>query len=427
LKVLIIAYFFPPLGGAGVQRTLKFVRYLPDSGWSPEVVTVRQPAYWIRDPTLLDEIPPGVAVHRVPNPVPLGGSGGGRRRSTTLTRALRWLATLFLTPDVYTLWSRAAASEAARLLEGKSFQALWTTSSPDSTHVAGLSLKKRFGIPWIADFRDPWVRRLSFAPPTALHTRSHHRLEEEVVRRADGVVVTSEATREDFLGRYRFLDPGRVVVVTNGYDEEDFLRLEVDPAADRFRILHLGQLNPERSLMPLLAPLAGLLKRRPEIRSSLEVVCVGPHYETHRQEARAKGLGDLVCFLPPCSHREGIERLGRAHLLLLLEKEGERGRLILPGKTFEYLRSTRPVLALVDPRSDAARLVRETDAGWAFAPTARAEIESCLEQRWDAFSQGRLESGASATGLAAFERRALARRLAGILDSASGAPSLAND
>jgi glycosyltransferase involved in cell wall biosynthesis len=415
LKLLALSYFFPPLGGAGVQRSLKFIRYLPEHGWDAEVVTVRQPAYWIRDPTLSDEIPESVAVHRVANPIPLGGSGGGKRRSTSLMRWMRWLASFLLVPDVYALWSRAAAREAERLLREGSFQALWTTSSPDSTHLAGLRLHKRFGVPWVADFRDPWVRRLSFAPPTSLHRRMHHRMEASVVQNAQKVVVTSERTREDFLQRYPSLSPERILVLTNGYDEEDFRNFVVDAPADRFRILHLGQLNPERSLLPLLDPLSDLLEEEPSLRERVEVTCIGPHYETHLQEARRLGLESVVRFLSPCSHSEGIAWLGRAHLLLLLEREGERGRLITPGKLFEYMKSGRKVLALVDVESDAARLVRETGAGWAFSPSARGEIAACLGERLRRFLSGEQESGASPEAIPVFERRNLSGRLAEVL------------
>lgn len=417
MKLLVLSYFFPPLGGAGVQRSLKFVRYLSEFGWDAEVVTVRQRAYWIRDPTLLDEVPTSVAIHRVANPIPLGGSGGGKRRSTSFMRGMRWLASLLLVPDVYTLWSRAAAREAQRLLREGSFRALWTTSSPDSTHLAGLRLHRRFGIPWVADFRDPWVRRLSFAPPTPLHRRMHLRMEASVIHAAQKVIVTSEQTRQDFLRRYPSLSPDRILVLTNGYDEEDFRDFVVDTPSDRFRILHLGQLNPERSLLPLLEPLSDLLRDRPNLRERVEVTCIGPHYETHLQEARRLGLENVVRFLPPCSHSDGIAWLGRAHLLLILEREGERGRLITPGKLFESMRSGRGVLALVDAESDATRLVREAGAGWAFSPSARGEIGACLEERLTRFLSGEQESGASLEAIRVFERRNLSGDLARVLTS----------
>ena len=418
MKLLVIAYFFPPLGGAGVQRTLKLIRHLPESGWESEVVTVKEPAYWIRDETLLGDIPAAVAVHRVSNPVPVGGAGEGRRRSTGRVRALRRIAGFVFLPDLYVLWSRMAAREGARRIRRGGIDAVWTTSSPDSAHLAGLRLQRDFGVPWIADFRDPWTRRMSFDPPTGLHGRLQARMEEKVVRHARRVVVTSEETREDFLARYPRLDPERVAVVTNGFDEEDFSGFRLELPRDVFRILHLGQLNPERSLLPLLEPLRDLLKDHPEATGRVEVVSIGPHYASHVEEARRLGLEEAVRFLPPCSHKDAIAWLGRAHLLLLLEKEGPRGRLILPGKIFEYLRSGRSILAIVDPGGGAARLVVETKAGWVFSPTSRDRIRQGLADRWKAFVAGRVDSGAKAGDLGAFERRGLARKVASILADA---------
>ncbi|MBD3335271.1 MAG: glycosyltransferase, partial [Candidatus Eisenbacteria bacterium] len=345
--------------------------------------------------------------------------GRGRRRSAGAVRALRWLAGWLLVPDAYRPWSLLAGRRSERLLRSGGFSAVWTTSSPDSVHLAGRALRRRFGLPWIADFRDPWVERLSFRPPTPLHRRVHERLERAVIREADAVVVTSDATRHDLLERYRHIDPGKVTVITNGYDEEDFRDFRWELPADRFRILHMGQLNPERSLEPLLGPVSRLLRTAPQLRGKIEIACVGPHYMSHRDEVRAARLDDVTRFHPPCSHDSAVERLGRAHLLLLLEQSGERGRLILPGKLFEYLRSGRPILALVDPRSDAARLVRERDAGWAFAPAEAAGIEQCLRDRLEAFLRGRMETGAPREALDDVERRRLAGRLAALLDRLS--------
>jgi glycosyltransferase involved in cell wall biosynthesis len=415
LKLLVLAYFFPPLGGAGVQRTLKFVRYLPEFGISPTVVTTHQSGYWIRDETLLKEIPKSIAVHRVKNPLPMGGAGKGKRRSTSWVRLLRWIAGLSLVPDAYRPWSYLAARQCARILGREPDTMLWTTSSPDSSHLAGLHLNRKFAIPWIADFRDPWTQRMSFAPPTMIHRKIHHSMERAVVERASKVVVTSHMTREDFIKRYPSVDPGKFVVLTNGFDEGDFREFETNLSPDLFRILHLGQLNPERSLIPLLEPLSRLLQRQPDARGRIEVLCVGPHYATHEAEAARYGLEGLVRFTPPCHHQEGVRRLGTANLLLLLEQEGDRGRLILPGKFWEYLRSGRPLLTLADPQGDAVRLTRELGSGWAFSPNSADEILECLEGRWQAFRDGRTETGAHLDDLAPFERKALTHQLSDLL------------
>jgi glycosyltransferase involved in cell wall biosynthesis len=421
-RVLYLAYFFPPLGGAGVQRSLKFTRYLPEHQWLPHVLT--GPAgYWIRDETLLDELDPRVQVERVGHWGArwMGGAGTATRRSGRQIHLLRRISRLFLVPDAYIAWSRAAAAHGEALGGRYRFDAIVSTSSPDSAHLAGARLQRRLGVPWIADFRDPWTRRMAYAPPTQLHDRWHRRLERAVLRHADRVVVTSEATREDFLNRTRGLPPDRVVVIPNGYDEADFSAAEEwiaragEGAGQIPPILHAGQLNPERPIGPYLAGLRHLLERDPQTAQRAATLFLGAHYDGHLQEVRAAGLQSLVTFEGNRPHVESVAALLRAHVLLLLEQNSERGRLILPGKIWEYARAGRPILALVPPGGAADRLVRELDAGRVVDPArpdqVAAGIAGLLARSPD--------SGAERVKLASFERRALTTKLARVLDEAS--------
>jgi hypothetical protein len=194
-RLLSIAYFFPPLGGGGCQRTLKLVRYLEPAGWTSAVVTVKDPDYWILDPSLLDEVPSSCEIIRASALTSqrmlglLRGAGvrveepQGRRRPEVF-RALRRLQNLVAIPDGYRPWARAAERAAAERVSRGGIDALWTTSSPESAHLAGLALKRRFRLPWVADFRDPWVGRATYAPPTAWHDRRHRALEAAVIASA---------------------------------------------------------------------------------------------------------------------------------------------------------------------------------------------------------------------------------------------------
>ncbi len=161
-RLLLLDYFFPPLGGGGCQRSLRLVRYLEPNGWASTVVTVQDPDYWIVDPTLLEEVPRSCDV-----------------------RALRRLQQLVAIPDGYRPWARTAERAAAARVTKGGIDAIWTTFSPERAHLAGLGLKRKFGLPWVADFRDPRVGRVTYAPPTAWHDRRHRALEAEVVRAAD--------------------------------------------------------------------------------------------------------------------------------------------------------------------------------------------------------------------------------------------------
>jgi glycosyltransferase involved in cell wall biosynthesis len=430
--LVYVAYFFPPTGGAGVQRSLKFIRYLPEHGWAATVVTVRDSRYWMQDPSLLTEIPKQVAVIRTePRTAPaLFGRFGWRRgvgdpstsRSGRVQSALRKLSGFVLLPDPYAGW----VPTAARAVEGAIAAGgiLLTTSSPDSTHLVGLRLAGR-GIPWIADFRDPWVRRMSFAPPTPLHRAIQNSHEARVVGTADRVVVTSEKTREDFLTRYPGLTPRRVVCIPNGYDEEDFPR-DPPPLDRSFLIVHAGQLNPERPARLLLDHLETLFTMRPEAVDDTRVEMIGPRYREDEREVERRGLERTVRFLDGLPHRDVLPRILSARVLLLMEQESERGGLILPGKIFEYLRSGRPILGLV-PHGAAWDLISRLDAGLCALPSDPRAGGAHLAGFYDAYraaaAAGPPSAGAPWAGpssvrpeVSCYERRVLAAQLSDLLD-----------
>jgi glycosyltransferase involved in cell wall biosynthesis len=419
-RVLYLAYFFPPLGGAGVQRSLKFTRYLPEHDWLPHVLT--GPAgYWIRDESLLDELDPRVQVERVGHWGArwMGGAGIVTRRSGRRIHWLRNVSRLFLIPDAYVAWARAAAAHGEALGRRHPFNAILTTSSPDSAHLAGARLQRRLRIPWIADFRDPWTRRMAYAPPTQLHDRWHRRLERAVLRHADRVLVTSEATRDDFLKRTKGLPPDRVVVIPNGYDESDFTAAEAWLASAGANpgkippILHAGQLNPERPIGPYLAGLRHLRDRDPDLAARASTLFMGAHYDGHLQEVLAAGMEDLVRFEGNRPHVESVAALLQAHVLLLLEQNSDRGRLILPGKVWEYARSRRPILAVVPPGGAADRLVRDLDAGRVVDPARPDQVAAGIAE----LLARPADSGAQLERLTPYERRALTAKLARELDS----------
>lgn len=429
-RVLYVAYFFPPMGGAGVQRSAKFTRYLPRFGWAPTVLTA-DAAYWMRDETLLEDVAPDCVIHRVP----AWGAGvmqrqsGGEVRSAGRIRFLRSLVRFLLVPDTYWGWVLPAWRRGAALIERESFDALVTTSSPDSAHLMGLGLHRRFGLPWIADFRDPWTRRMAYAPATPWHDRLHHRLEREVLLGADHVIVTSEETREDFLSRTPGLAPERVSVVTNGYDESDFEAAEAmrgaDPLPTRFEVLHAGQLNPERGIEPYLEALLRLRERRAGGGELPRTRFAGGHYDRDLEAVRRRGLEPWVEFTPNRPHHASIADCLRARVLLLLEQPSERGALILPGKIFEYIRARRPILALVPPQGAAARLIARIGAGLVVDPSDPGAIAQALERL---LGSSPARSGVDAspvadwTSIRGFERQALTGALAARLDQIRSKP-----
>lgn len=493
-RVLYIAYFFPPLGGAGVQRTLKFVRYLPQWGWEATVLTARAP-YWMLDPSLSAELPPSTRILRAPfwGGRVVGMAAGGKRpaersapadgtpsssareevsrssetsavagkRSDRRIRILRWIARGVLVPDAYLGWAYPALREARRELAMSRYDAVLTTSSPDSTHLVGRTLKRSLGVPWVADFRDPWTRRLAYRPFSPWHDRLHRNLERSCLKEADRVIVTTEETRRDFLTLYPGIPAGKIEVIPNGFDEDDFRAaaasckaaglspvLSASDPTPRFSIVHAGQLNPERPLAPFLAGLRFFLDRFPAREEDVRTLFLGGYYDRDLAEVRRFGLEGVVTFLSGRPHIESIATLLRSRILLLLEHDSDRGRLVLPGKVFEYLRSGRPILAVVPTEGAAARVVRQFKAGFVADPASADSVAEGIETllartphvSFDQVSSDRVPSDplsgdAAAPGasvsvnasqkprdlpsneLRAFDRPELARRLAGVLDS----------
>jgi glycosyltransferase involved in cell wall biosynthesis len=338
-------------------------------------------------------------------------------RSAAGYRWLRRLAVFLLVPDAYAGWFPFALECARTRLATGQVHVVLTTSSPDTAHLVGLVLRERFPVPWVADFRDPWVRRLTFQAPTAAHRRLHVWLEGRVLARADRVIVTNEATRDDFLRRHPGIPAERFAVIPNGFDPEDLaslgenLRHPVKSAADPLVLAHTGLLAGRRTLEPFLAGMLRLAARNPELGSRLRLRQIGPREDVNDELVRRSGLADQVTFLPPASHQAILGEMAAADALLLLESGGAEGSLITPGKIFEYLASRRPILAVV-PEGPAAELMRTTGAGEVVHPDDVAGLAEVLG-RWVA--QRPPPSRVPDAVLAPYARPALAGRLATLL------------
>jgi glycosyltransferase involved in cell wall biosynthesis len=394
VRILVVSMYWPPAGGAGVQRPLKLAGHLADLGHDVHVLAPDDPKWLHRDPSLVS--PANVSVHRARNLGPRSRLPGEELRAARgLDRAvLRAELALrgLLVPDASVLWSLAAASKARALVRELGIDVVLTTSPPGSVHLAGAAARRLPGVRWVADLRDSIVR----------HSHRRHELRGEarlarlLAERADAIVGASRAIADEM----RTLGPrGPVVEIGNGCDFEDFDGLEYNPA-ERFRITHVGSFMGPRSPRAFLEALA-------RVDGDVVARFAGDFRSTDREYASALGLGDRLQLLPYRTRREALalQRDSDA-LLLLIPEAGGRGRGVLSGKVFEYLAAERPILAAVPPDGEAAALVRETGAGVVVAPddveaTAAALVE--LQAGWRA---GELV----ATPLAPDQRARLSRR-----------------
>jgi glycosyltransferase involved in cell wall biosynthesis len=443
-RVLWLAYFFPPLGGGGCQRTLKLIRYLEPLGWKSTVVTVRDPDYWILDPSLAAEIPAGAEVIRVRALTAqrllaltrslgrrLGGRAGdaveepqgARRRG--LFQALRRAQSWVMIPDGYVGWARAAGRAASRRIDAGGIHALWTTSSPESAHVAGRSLKRRYGLPWVADFRDPWVGRVTYAPPSRWHDARHRALEAGVVREADRVTVVSEAMAALYRERYPDLPADRFVVLPNGVDPDDWRRADEETfastAADRkadagrFVLLHAGQLAHRPTARTLLEGARRAIAADPSLAASLRIRFLGGNEEIAAGDPLVRSLGGVVSLDPSRPHLEALAAMRRADALALLGHGGRADRVLYTGKIYEYLTSGRPVLAVLD-EGPAAELLRRAGRQAPFSAGDAEGVATWLGDAVRSWHAGNRPSVTVPEGLQkGWERQFLATRAAEIL------------
>lgn len=385
--VVVISYFFPPVGGVGVQRTLKFVTYLPRWGWDPVVVTPRDPGYALRDPSLIGEIPEGLQVRRSlsleparlvtmvrrlvrPQAAPGAPVEAARARTGKTTRervgpaaallhagarlwSWAWRTVLF--PDDAVAWLPFGLRSAVGAVRGASADAIYSSAPPVTAHlVAGLT-KRLTGRPWVADFRDQWVGN-PFAPPASgVRRRLERRTERWIVDHADAVVLATESIRDDMVIRYPDL-ADRFAWIPNGYDRAEMRNLPPVPEAPdgQFRLAYVGSLYRDRELSLFLAGVERLLDRRPDLQARLRLEFVGWLNVASRAVAasHASRLGDVVSFVGQLPRREALARMvGADALLQIVDHPASIG-----GKLMEYMAAGRPILA-VAPAGEARRLV----------------------------------------------------------------------
>ncbi|HZJ73127.1 MAG TPA: glycosyltransferase, partial [Planctomycetota bacterium] len=305
-RLLVLCYFFPPLAGGGVHRVLSFVRELPRLGWDCTVIAAGREDYWVLDPTLEREVPAETEVLRVPGGSALStwlkvrGGGGGRRSGSTFS-ALRSLSDWWLLPDSYAGWARRAARVAEARLARGGIDAMLSSSPPDSAHLAALAARRHRPVPWVADFRDPWIGLYLRRPVTRWHRARQAALERRVLESADRVLVASR-THADNLGAASGARPRAVVHLPNGYAEEAATAAagsdEGDAAAppNRFLAVFTGTLSQMPETEVFLEAVHDLLARRPELRRRFRARLAGPFDTGYRDRAVALGLTGIVDF-----------------------------------------------------------------------------------------------------------------------------------
>ncbi|MBK9389744.1 MAG: glycosyltransferase family 4 protein [Bacteroidetes bacterium] len=371
-KVLIITYYWPPSGGAGVQRWLKFAKYLPEYGWEPVILTVdpEYAAYPAIDNMLGKDIPDSVKVHKTPatdwfslyssdkSRIPSAGfaSNPGNNWKGKLSRFIRGN---FFIPDPRRGWNSFAFKKACELIEKEKIVTFVTTSPPHSTQLIGLKLKKKYpGIKWIADLRDPWTDIYYYDQfyPTYFSRKIDKGYESSVLKKADRIISVGFLLKELFAGKLPDIRK-KTEVISNGFDEADFSGIKhIEPSV--FTITYVGTLSEKY-------PINGFLEAISELKKNSDLLLrfVGKYPENIKEKITSSATGITVEFIPYAPHSEAVSYMVNSSLLLLIIPEAGDNRLIITGKIYEYIASQRPILCLGPEDGEAAIILSKLKNG----------------------------------------------------------------
>ena len=421
-RVLIICYYWPPAGGPGVQRWLKFVTYLGQFGVEPTVFVPENAHYPLTDEAFLSEVPENVTVVKFPikepyrfakwiskNKTKTISSGIITEKQPSLLEKLMLFVrgNLFI-PDARVGWVKPATSFLKQYLKEQEINTIVTTGPPHSLHLIGMQLQKAIGVRWIADFRDPWttIHYHKSLRLTAASAKKHKALEQEVLTSADEVVVTSAGTKKEFSA----ITDTPISVITNGYDATE----ERVPVPDeKFSLVHIGSLLSNRNPEVLWKVLSELNQENADFAEQLQITLAGAVSEEVKQSLDAYGLSSFLKDAGYVAHEKALQMQRNAQVLLLIEMNRPETKVILPGKLFEYLKAGRPILALGPDGSDMEAIISETNTGWFFPYSDEKKLKERLLQCFQDFQQNNLE--VSAAKIEKYSRRALTETLAELL------------
>lgn len=422
-RVLIICYYWPPSGGPGVQRWLKFVKYFRDFGIEPVLYIPQNAHYPIRDEGFESEVPEHLEILRRPIKEPykyaklffkkktqkISSGIIDEKDPSTLEKLMLYARGNLFIPDARVGWVKPSVKFLKKYLEkNKDIDTLITTGPPHSLHLIGMQLQKDMPMKWIADFRDPWTsihyhRSLRLSS----YARKKHKVyERQVLQAADAVVVTSPGTQREF----QALTNKPVHIITNGFDTLERIEIPVDSV---FSLVHIGSLLSNRNPTLLWEVLAEMTREEGEFKRDLEIKLVGLVAHEIKEAVEAAGLKENLRSIGYVTHSEALRHQQAAQILLLIEMDRPETTAILPGKLFEYLQSRRPILAMGPEGSDIEPILRETQSGHFFNYTERQGLKEHIQELYSSYKKG--ISTATHGTITAYSRRELTSKMAALL------------
>ncbi len=417
-KVLIITYYWPPAGGPGVQRWLKFVKYLQEFNIEPIVYAPENPSYPIVDSSFLNEIPEGVTIIKQPIFEPYNiASIFSKKKTKTISKGIisskwqspiekfmLWVRGNFFIPDARKFWIKPSVKYLQEYLQQENIDTIITTGPPHSLHLIGLQLKKILSIQWIADFRDPWTT-IGYHNKLKLRKSSkakHKILEGEVLNTADKVIVTSFTTKEEFY----YITEKPIKIITNGYDVNNIGKIELD---NKFSISHIGSLLSGRNPLILWQVISELVEENKEFEEDLKLQFAGVISKDVLKTMYSFNLKNYIHLLGYISHEDTLKLQHSSQVLLLIEINTDETKCIIPGKLFEYMVAERPIIAIGPEEWDVAKIITETNTGNYYTYDQKRVLKEKIMDLYNDYKAGRLKT--QPIGLKKYSRKALTEEL----------------
>jgi len=422
-KVLIITYYWPPAGGPGVQRWLKFVKYLPDFDRQPIVYIPENPTYPLIDEKLLAEVSDKAIVVKTKIIEPYAWASLFSKKSTQkissgiipnqkkqsfIQKLMLWVRGNLFIPDARILWVKPSITFLSNYIQENNIETIITTGPPHSLHLIGLALKKELPVKWIADFRDPWTT-IGYHSELKLSKNSakkHKQLEKEVMNCADELIVTSPTTKKEF----EAITSKPIHVITNGYDVENIDKHILD---EKFTLAHIGSFLSNRNPEILWQSLKELIDENEAFKNSFQLKLIGATSQEVLTSISNFGLQSFVTNLGYLSHQEAVEHQRKSQVLLLIEIDSEETKSIIPGKVFEYIVSERPIIAIGPKDSDFAEIIIKTNTGNFFLYNEKERLKKTLLFYFESYQQNNLK--VNAVGLQQYSRKKLTEKLAKLI------------
>lgn len=434
-KVLIITYYWPPASGPGVQRILKFAKYLPQFGWQPIVLTVKKGEYPALDETLCADVPRNCQVFRTascePNviykkfiglksndiiPVAVLAEG----RVSWKKKVANWLRLTLYVPDAKICWLPFAVRAGRRIIDAHKPDIILSSAPPPTVHLIAARLARRYGRKWIADFRDPWTKIHYYQAHARffISRKLDALLERRVLDRADRVISVGASLLR---GLKRGDEDDKYRVLYNGFDSDDFAAANGGSAPATFSIVYTGNLKANQNPAALWQALRELCEASSEFAAQLRLVFAGYVHQEVKKALQEFVLLEYAHFPGYTSHHGAIDIMRSAAALLFIVPDSPDNKGILTGKLFEYLAAGRPLLAIGPVDGDAAALLREVRGGEMLSPHESGAIRRRIEQLYGLWQEGRLASEApDAASVSRYDRRSMAAELAAMMDELAG-------